>query len=43
MKTQLDPWGNVEVKDYNKLMKDLGVDSFEQYYKKLKSQLEFNF
>ena len=36
MKTQIDPWGNLEVKDYKKLMKELGVDDFEQYSKKLK-------
>ena len=36
MKSTIDPWDVKEVKDYHKLMKDLGVDSFEQYAKNLK-------
>ena len=36
MKT-LDPWDVKEVKDYSKLMKDLGVSDFSTYSKKLKS------
>ena len=36
MKQSIDPWDVKEVKDYDKLMKDLGVDSFENYSKKLK-------
>ncbi|MBI2508381.1 tryptophan--tRNA ligase [Candidatus Woesearchaeota archaeon] len=34
---RIDPWEVKEVKDYNKLMKDLGVDDFSQFSKKLKS------
>lgn len=36
MKPLIDPWDVREVKDYNKLMHDLGVDAFEQYAKRLK-------
>ena len=36
MKASIDPWNVKEVKDYNKLMKDLGVDSFHEHAKKLK-------
>ncbi|MBI2105675.1 tryptophan--tRNA ligase [Candidatus Woesearchaeota archaeon] len=32
----IDPWEVKEVKDYNKLMKELGVSDFLQYSKKLK-------
>ena len=37
MKQSIDPWEVKEIKDYNKLMKDLGVDSFEEYAKRLKN------
>ena len=33
---EIDPWDVKEVKDYDQLMKSLGVDSFSQYTKKLK-------
>lgn len=33
---KLDPWEVKEVKDYNKLMEDFGVDDFLQFAKKLK-------
>ena len=31
MKQNIDPWEVKEIKDYNKLMKDLGVNNFEKY------------
>jgi|SRR3989344_164699 len=34
---EIDPWDVKEVKDYDQLMKSLGVDSFSQYTKKLKN------
>jgi len=33
---KIDPWEIKEIKDYYKLMKDLGVNNFEKYTKKLK-------
>src|SRR3989344_7363597 len=33
---KIDPWEVKEVKDYNKLMRELGVDDFSQFPKKLK-------
>lgn len=33
---KIDPWKYTEVKDYNKLMKDLGVNDFSKYSNKLK-------
>ena len=36
MINKIDPWEVKEVKDYNKLMKELGVDDFSQFSKKLK-------
>ncbi len=37
MKQEIDPWELKEIKDYDKLMKNLGVDNFEEYAKKLKN------
>ena len=34
---KIDPWEVKEVKDYSRLMKELGVDSFQQFTKKLKN------
>src|SRR3989344_519056 len=34
---EIDPWDVKEFKDYDKLMKDLGVDNFSSYSKKLKN------
>ncbi len=33
---KIDPWDVKEVKDYNKLMRELGVDDFSQFARKLK-------
>ena len=37
MKRGIDPWEIEEVKDYDKIMKHLGVSDFSQYSKKLKN------
>jgi len=37
MKSRIDPWEVKEVKNYKKLMKEFGVNSFSQYAKKLKN------
>ena len=34
---KIDPWEVKEVKDYNKLMKELGIDDFSHFAKKLKN------
>ena len=34
---KIDPWEVKEVKDYNKLMRELGVNDFSKYSKKLKN------
>src|SRR3989344_4110931 len=36
MKASIDPWDVKEVKDYYKLMHDLGVDAFDKFPKQLK-------
>jgi len=37
MMRSMDPWEVKDVKDYGKLMKDLGVNDFFHYSKKLKN------
>ena len=36
MAKMIDPWGKDEIKDYDKIVKDLGLGRFEKFVPKLK-------